>query len=695
MLSNEPSIAALANTAWQNNVPALDPTNEAEDENSVEDNLKRLTDITLIVKKALENPQNAEAVAKVAHKCWEYATHLPDPRFSLLACQICYANLPEKAEGLEDQINRKAFKLTVGGEEIQLPGFYKTLLAENSPYFKALFEDDFKEKKSEVIEIENIKPAVFKRLLTFFEGNNMEVDNQSLEELIELLQFADRLVLNSVTQDLLKTLAETINSLEQTPEHRQILQEIFLFLKSTSYYGDLQVQAAIDNYFRKVTENLKTFEEYLAYAELHGNDLLSIDLSGYSSDFDDSQLEQILAKCPNLSSLKIQSRKMTDQALTTIFKRKNLTSLSLISCKELTDKGLEELQNLKLLTLLDLTGYKLTDEGLKNLKSLTRLQSLKLTACEHITDASLVNLKSLKHLSILDLYRCMLITDEGVKHLKELKELSNLNLSFCQLLTDKATESLQELKGLKILKLASWVLLTDEGFKNIAKLNGLSKLDLSYTQLLTKNALLRLSKLKNLESLNLAHCDNLKDDWLTPLNELTKLQRLELNYCTLLTDEALVLMQRAKKLEFLDIRNIHEITDEGLKNLRGLPNLTTLVLSNLVGVTNAGMDTLQNLSRLVSLNISANRWLTDEGLKKLASLPNLTYLRIADNPELTDESLKNLESFQALKLLDLSYCKKLTKEGIDNLQKLKPDLLIIPDYGYPPNFNGELLGLVI
>ena len=255
MIFNNRESHQLVQANWHNGILSLGIPTEEEPDSNLEAGLVRLTDIVRIVKNALETNPKDENCRKVARKCWDYAIQVPDPKLALLACEICHANLPESVEANEES-KQKPFSLVVGEEKIELPGYYKALLAKESTYFEALFTDEFKEKRSGIFTLANVNLAHFKILLNLFRGENLPPDLE-LDHLVELLIAADRFDLKSIAPELMQVLAETISNLNQTPVHRQILADIYARLTQTSFYGHPQLQTAIDEYFRKATTNLK------------------------------------------------------------------------------------------------------------------------------------------------------------------------------------------------------------------------------------------------------------------------------------------------------------------------------------------------------------------------------------------------------------------------------------------------------
>ena len=107
---------------------------------------------------------------------------------------------------------------------------------------------------------------------------------------------------------------------------------------------------------------------------------------------------------------------------------------------QVTDAGLERLDDLTHLLWLEFNGTDIRDSGLEYLKGLTRLRWLNLEATQ-VTDAGLEHLKSLRQLQGLSLCGTE-VTDAGLHHLEELRQLDSLYLGKTGV-TDAGLEQLE------------------------------------------------------------------------------------------------------------------------------------------------------------------------------------------------------------------------------------------------------------
>lgn len=115
----------------------------------------------------------------------------------------------------------------------------------------------------------------------------------------------------------------------------------------------------------------------------------------------------------NLSRVKIAYTDFNDEDLEKLVEANpNLTYLDLSGCKEITDKGLEHIQEMLLTELSLCQCKKVTNDGLRVLPQ--TLTQLDLSQCEQITDPGLLFLQRLSYLTLLNLNGCSQITDAGV-----------------------------------------------------------------------------------------------------------------------------------------------------------------------------------------------------------------------------------------------------------------------------------------
>lgn len=185
--------------------------------------------------------------------------------------------------------------------------------------------------------------------------------------------------------------------------------------------------------------------------ESHGAKLQNLDLLDYS-DIEEAKVIKLIKKCPGLKKLAVSSPKITDD-LFFIFKDHcpELECLFLQSC-EITDLGLAYLSIAKVKNLQTLILYEckeITNDGLEFISKISTLKHLLFDECE-ITDAGIVYLLALKNLKQLQVRNC-LITDAALELFGQISSLRWLDLKKCQLITDNGVAALaQQVPSLKI-----------------------------------------------------------------------------------------------------------------------------------------------------------------------------------------------------------------------------------------------------
>ena len=179
---------------------------------------------------------------------------------------------------------------------------------------------------------------------------------------------------------------------------------------------------------------------------------------------------------------RVSGSSINDEGLRKLCECRSIVQLGLRNCPNITDAGVQAIQELSHLTELFLTDVNITDESVKHfvvhdLKSLnlsgtritdasmpaiarhTNLQHLELMSTS-ISDAGLTHLSDLKALDALRLNHTG-IGDSGVRHLGSLSLLRGLDLQGTKI-TDTSLEMLSEMKSLKQL-LVGGTNVSDEG----------------------------------------------------------------------------------------------------------------------------------------------------------------------------------------------------------------------------------------
>jgi hypothetical protein len=237
-----------------------------------------------------------------------------------------------------------------------------------------------------------------------------------------------------------------------------------------------------------------------------------------------------------------------------------------------------------------LENREVRDNDLAGLARFTNLQVLDLVTCDDITDRGLRRLAGLKSLRSLTLSGEQL-SGTGFRRLQELPALTNLTVYSCEHLTDRGIAALSEMKHLTELSLLSAEALTDSQLADLAKLTALRKLNLWGGGGITDAGLTHLSMLPNLEELSFSKSRSVTPRGIACLVRLTSLRDISMGDMPL-GDDAMPPRSRIKSLEYV-LMNRLEITDQGIQSLCNLTQLKRLCLIDCKGVTMEGVNRLK------------------------------------------------------------------------------------------------------
>ena len=219
-----------------------------------------------------------------------------------------------------------------------------------------------------------------------------------------------------------------------------------------------------------------------------------------------------LAACPNVAGLNLElCNRINDDALAQLPALTGLKVL-ILTGTGVTDAGLSHLAPLAQLTALDLEVCDgITDAGCETLGKMRQLQALvvKKTGFEKkmISNAGLQSLNQLSDIELLNLYGNA-VTDAGLVHLQSLHKLRELNLSLLAI-TDAGLSHLKTLSQLEQLELVysvgfSGPTLTNAGMASLGAMTNLNKLNLTGARM-NDTGLEQLHVLKKLKTLLLVH----------------------------------------------------------------------------------------------------------------------------------------------------------------------------------------------
>jgi len=311
-------------------------------------------------------------------------------------------------------------------------------------------------------------------------------------------------------------------------------------------------------------------------------------------------LRELVNGLPNMESLNLSGcYNLTDAALDAAFCREvpSLKQLNLSLCKDVSESSLAKIaHHCKALESLDLSGCTRVNNGaLFFISHMRRMRQLSLRSCREVGDVGLQHLAGgardagLHSLQSLSLQDCQKVTDEGLKHLASgLKALESINLSFCVSVTDTGLKSLARLPSLAALNLRSCDNISDIGVGFLASSSSsadeeaganasLKRLDASFCANVTDSAARHVaSGLQNLRSLSLAGCP-VGDEGLVRLaGGLPKLEELNVAQCKRLTDAGVsTLAERnavcRSTLRRVDLYGCANVTKSAVAKVRAMP----------------------------------------------------------------------------------------------------------------------------
>ena len=171
-----------------------------------------------------------------------------------------------------------------------------------------------------------------------------------------------------------------------------------------------------------------------------------------------------LKNMTKLQNLSVQGCNVDDDDVWALSNAKEMVSLNLRYCSNITDRGLQGLATLQKVRTLDLHGCRaLTDQGLRALSSMHELDTLILSGCEGILHLDALTV--LQTLRVLKIDQCA-TTDQGLRSIGQLSGLNSLSLNQCPEVTDAGLAFLHGLP-LERLDLESMDRITNQGVSNL------------------------------------------------------------------------------------------------------------------------------------------------------------------------------------------------------------------------------------
>ncbi len=344
----------------------------------------------------------------------------------------------ESLSGLQEILikntQNQALILQAEGKEISL---FRPFLARKTDYFNSIAS--FREGKALQISLQEDSPEAIQLLFSFLKTGQVVL---TFENAIEGLVIADKYQVKELKDKCQRWIMDNCNltcdnviewlAIADKSQAEELKDECQIWIWNQN--GDtFNLWEIVDKFdatlLREALLQQAVASKDISILRERGQFLNELVLTNESSE----DVLELLQFCPNISYLQLISCQWLKD-LKKIMELKNLTSLKLFNCKQLTDIGELISPNLTHLSLS-------CCQHLNNISelTLTNLSSLNLSGCDQLTDAAVKEIAAgLPTLINLNLGWCEQLTDEAVKEIAaRLPTLTSLDLSGCKQLTDE------------------------------------------------------------------------------------------------------------------------------------------------------------------------------------------------------------------------------------------------------------------
>ncbi len=547
-------------------------------------NYERLKSVAAMVQQSYTVLGATAVLSAVVGKCWMYSLQVPNVTEAMKGCRICFEVLPRLEKG-DQRGYTVPLLLKFNDGIVQFPGYFRAVLARESPYFKNLFYRD--ENRKQPYEFKTISSDIFQPMLDIaLSCEASAFSSIDIKLLAHFISVASLFEMRKAVKMCREVLAEKIDNLTLSLEDWKIGCQLYPFLEK-----DHELRLALENYFNRHMIQQITYSQLKVFLQNHGREIPTLNLP---FDLTDQQLKELTSFCPIVRAVFLKSKNITDQGIESLcLNCPLLKRLSLDGCP-VSKNGLMPLQRLTHLEDLSLLSIKnVEDDGFSFLASLIYLQNLTLLGCK-TTDTTLTYIQYLYRLEKLFLVGGVL-THSGFARLS-LLSLTQLQIMKCPSLTDEHLAFFP--RNLRTLSLRDCRSLTPAAISSLSVFSNLENLDIGRTNMLCEyHASTRLfSRLTSLRQLDVTGCALAKEvrGFILPLAHLQSLIATDCD----LTDDDLALISLNKNLAMLDLAGCSRITDIGLIYLENLTNLNLLVLTRCKQITAKGSSTLSGFKRL-------------------------------------------------------------------------------------------------
>jgi hypothetical protein len=230
----------------------------------------------------------------------------------------------------------------------------------------------------------------------------------------------------------------------------------------------------------------------------------------------------VFRRAKNLKKIMVKDcNDITDKWFSRIEYSKKLKEIDVTGCLFITGKSLRMISKVAGLTDLTFVASEIQDEDFCSLGNLKNLKTLYIYSCDNVTDDALKAIGVLMKLRELSLCWGKNITNQGLQVIRKLQKIEKLSLCGFKLVDKEGLQAITALGKLQGLEIASWNV-SDDDLKFIQKLSNLKEVMFLCLYNITSKSLDLLEGLKKIKKLELYRCTKIKSDHLKELREKQK-----------------------------------------------------------------------------------------------------------------------------------------------------------------------------
>jgi hypothetical protein len=332
-----------------------------------------------------------------------------------------------------------------------------------------------------------------------------------------------------------------------------------------------------------------------------------------------------LSKIPGLKGLSFSGfMKLNDASMLTIPGNCSIEEIDLSQNMFITDNGMRILSLLTDLKFINLTDLYITDNSLELINKSKNIETIILDGCGQITDTGIMYLANASNLKYISVAHNNLISDKSLSCI--IKTIEGLKI-----------ENMEKVKnicidGIRVLIILNCPNISLDCIDNIKTLK-----EFHYNGPLTENHIKKIGALTNIQNLYLSNCSNIAEPIFSEILKNNNIKELELSGADI-TDSLFenANMQNIKRLYLKKCRKLKggyfhrlgkyieeivltgsDINDESLKDMPVYSNLTVLNLNDSRQITDQGIKYLVKQNKLNKLSFKKCPNITKEGIKQL------------------------------------------------------------------------------